>query len=121
MVSAVLSGMDEFFRPINFLCIFCMYMFREISFYRYTAGAAVQIFLFGIVAMQLKRRAPKAHTVLELVRHRWGNAANFVIIFHSFVIYLFVLEHIFLGLYNIVLCMEELCVEIRGKEMQHQE
>ena len=60
-----------------------MDMFREISYYRYTVGGAIQIFLFGIVAMEVKRRAPKAHTVLELVRHRWGDAANFVIIFSS--------------------------------------
>ena len=60
-----------------------MDMLREISDYRYTVGGAIQIFLFGIVAMEVKRRAPKAHTVLELVRHRWGNAANFVIIFYS--------------------------------------
>ena len=51
-----------------------MDMLREISDYRYTVGG---------VAMEVKRRAPKAHTVLELVRHRWGNAANFVIIFSS--------------------------------------
>ena len=60
-----------------------MDMLIKISDYRYTVGGAIQIFLFGIVAMEVKRRAPRAHTVLELVRHRWGNAANFVIIFSS--------------------------------------
>jgi hypothetical protein len=38
----------------------------------------VQILLFGIMAIELKRRAPRAHTVLELVRKRWGHVANWV-------------------------------------------
>jgi Na+/proline symporter len=38
----------------------------------------VQILLFGVMAIEIKRKAPRAHTVLELVRMRWGNAANFV-------------------------------------------
>jgi Na+/proline symporter len=38
----------------------------------------VQILLFGIMAIEIKRKAPKAHTVLELVRKRWGNVANWV-------------------------------------------
>ena len=59
-----------------------MDMLREISDYRYTVGGAIQIFLFGVVAMEVKRRAPRAHTVLELVRHRWGDAANFVTLFY---------------------------------------
>ncbi|MCO5577806.1 hypothetical protein L7F22_031639 [Adiantum nelumboides] len=45
----------------------------------YATSSAVQILLFGIVAMEIKRRAPKAHTVVELVRRRWGNSASIVI------------------------------------------
>lgn len=55
--------------------------------FRYTASAAVQILLFGIVAMEVKRRAPKAHTVVELVRRRWGHTANFVISLHLYLNY----------------------------------
>merc|ERR1711966_242269 len=33
----------------------------------YAAGATVQILLFGILAIEIKRRAPKAHTFLELI------------------------------------------------------
>ncbi|KAJ7569943.1 hypothetical protein O6H91_01G101200 [Diphasiastrum complanatum] len=43
-----------------------------------TSTSAIQLFLFGIVAMEIKRRAPKAHTVIELVRIRWGHAASII-------------------------------------------
>jgi len=42
----------------------------------YASGATVQILLFGILAVALKRRAPNAHTLLEIVRARWGNTAH---------------------------------------------
>ena len=45
---------------------------------RYSAGAVLQIMLFGVLAVQIKRRAPNAHTILEIVRHRWGVAAHLV-------------------------------------------
>jgi len=44
----------------------------------FAAGAVIQIFFFGIVAVEIKRRAPTAHTVLEIVAIRWGNKARVV-------------------------------------------
>ena len=38
----------------------------------------LQILLFGVMAVEIKRKAPRAHTVLELVRKRWGHVANIV-------------------------------------------
>jgi urea-proton symporter len=38
----------------------------------------VQILLFAALAIELKRRAPNAHTYLEAVRARYGKAAHFV-------------------------------------------
>ncbi|KAF2998127.1 hypothetical protein E8E13_000805 [Curvularia kusanoi] len=46
----------------------------------YAAGATVQILLFATVAIELKRRAPNAHTFLEAVRARYGTATHFVFI-----------------------------------------
>ncbi|CAN9184030.1 unnamed protein product [Alternaria alternata] len=46
----------------------------------YAAGATVQILLFATVAIELKRRAPHAHTFLEAVRARYGKATHFVYI-----------------------------------------
>ncbi|OLL24303.1 putative urea active transporter 1 [Neolecta irregularis DAH-3] len=38
----------------------------------YAAGATVQILLFAVLAIELKRRAPNAHTFLEVIRARYG-------------------------------------------------
>lgn len=37
----------------------------------YAAGATIQILLFGIVAIHLKRKAPHAHTFLEFIGQRF--------------------------------------------------
>ncbi len=42
----------------------------------YGAGASVQILLFGILSIEIKRKAPQAHTVCEIIRARWGTAAH---------------------------------------------
>ncbi|MCO5555417.1 hypothetical protein L7F22_008963 [Adiantum nelumboides] len=63
----------------------------------YTASAAIQILLFGIMAMEVKRRAPKAHTVVELVRRRWGNSANFVFLYLCYLNNIVTCATLFLG------------------------
>jgi len=42
----------------------------------YAAGATIQILLFGILAIEVKRRAPNAHTFLEMIDVRWGTTAH---------------------------------------------
>ncbi|MBA0649300.1 hypothetical protein Goklo_016875 [Gossypium klotzschianum] len=37
-----------------------------------------QVLLFGVMAIEIKRKAPHAHTVCEIVKARWGKAAHFV-------------------------------------------
>lgn len=34
--------------------------------------------LFGVMAIQVKRKAPNCHTILEVVRLRWGVPAHLV-------------------------------------------
>ncbi|POS74266.1 urea active transporter [Diaporthe helianthi] len=46
----------------------------------YASGATVQIILFATLAIELKRRAPNAHTVLEVIRARYGRTTHFVFI-----------------------------------------
>lgn len=46
----------------------------------YASGATVQIILFCVVAIELKRRAPFAHTFLEVVHARYGRAGHLVFI-----------------------------------------
>ncbi|KAF2189169.1 urea active transporter [Zopfia rhizophila CBS 207.26] len=44
----------------------------------YASGATVQIILFATIAIELKRRAPNAHTFLEVIRARYGAATHIV-------------------------------------------
>ncbi|XP_052133880.1 urea-proton symporter DUR3 [Oryza glaberrima] len=44
----------------------------------YASGATIQVLLFGVMAIEIKRKAPNAHTVCEIVRARWGTAAHLV-------------------------------------------
>ncbi|MFC5713950.1 sodium:solute symporter family protein [Thalassorhabdus alkalitolerans] len=39
--------------------------------YWYAAGACIQVLLFAVVALHLKRKAPKAHTFLEFIGKRF--------------------------------------------------
>lgn len=68
----------------------------------YATSSAVQILLFGIVAMEIKRKAPKAHTVLELVRHRWGHTTSFVFLYLCYLNNLFVCAILFIGSGNVL-------------------
>ncbi|KAL9948702.1 hypothetical protein D7B24_000661 [Verticillium nonalfalfae] len=46
----------------------------------YASGATVQILLFATIAIELKRRAPNAHTFLEVIKARYGTPAHLVFI-----------------------------------------
>ncbi|KAJ1444274.1 hypothetical protein M885DRAFT_454955, partial [Pelagophyceae sp. CCMP2097] len=63
----------------------------------YASGATIQILLFGILAIELKRRAPKAHTLPELVLVRWGHTAHKTFIFFTFLTSTIVTSMLLLG------------------------
>lgn len=44
----------------------------------YASGATVQILLFASIAIELKRRAPNAHTFLEVIKARFGTTTHIV-------------------------------------------
>ncbi|KAL2414710.1 putative urea active transporter 1 [Exophiala dermatitidis] len=44
----------------------------------YASGATVQILLFATLAIELKRRAPNAHTFLEVIKARYGVVTHIV-------------------------------------------
>lgn len=44
----------------------------------YASGATVQILLFATLAIELKRRAPNAHTFLEVIKARYGTGTHVV-------------------------------------------
>ena len=47
---------------------------------QYASGATVQILLFATLAIELKKRAPNAHTFLEVIRARYGKFTHMVFI-----------------------------------------
>lgn len=60
-----------------------VYEFGVSGAYFYAAYANVQVFVFAIAAVELKRRAPGAHTVLEVTRIRYGTVGHATQIFYS--------------------------------------
>lgn len=49
----------------------------------YASGATVQIILFATLAIELKRKAPGAHTYLEIIKVRYGAVTHFVYMFFA--------------------------------------
>ncbi|EIE23218.1 urea active transporter [Coccomyxa subellipsoidea C-169] len=74
-----------------------VYLYGISGAFWYAAGAVVQIFLFGVMAIEIKRKAPRAHTVLELVRMRWGNVANWVFFYICILNNTFICVLLYLG------------------------
>ncbi|CAG8464056.1 121_t:CDS:2 [Diversispora eburnea] len=44
----------------------------------YASGATIQVLLFAILAIELKRKAPNAHTFLEIINVRYGKVAHLI-------------------------------------------
>lgn len=63
----------------------------------YAAGNSTQIVLFANLAIQLKRKAPNAHTYLELIRARYGTFAHLSFMFFSLATNILVVSSVLLG------------------------
>jgi len=63
----------------------------------YASGATIQVLLFGILAIEIKRRAPTAHTVCEMVQARWGKCAHITFIIFCFLANIIVTSMLLLG------------------------
>lgn len=63
----------------------------------YASGATIQVLLFGILAIEVKRRARTAHTVCEMVLARWGTAAHISFIIFCFLTNIIVTSMLLLG------------------------
>ncbi|KAM7490937.1 hypothetical protein LguiA_033858 [Lonicera macranthoides] len=56
-----------------------------------------QVLLFGVMAIEIKRKAPNAHTVCEIVKARWGTAAHLVFLCFCFLTNIIVTAMLLLG------------------------
>ncbi|KAK9803818.1 hypothetical protein WJX73_003159 [Symbiochloris irregularis] len=65
--------------------------------YWYAGAAVVQILCFGIIAVYIKKRAPSAHTVLEIVHARWGTGARICFFYFLMVTAIIVSGQLILG------------------------
>jgi SSS family transporter len=63
----------------------------------YAAGASIQVLLFGILAIELKRKAPNAHTFLEIIRARYGGGAHRVFLIFALMTNMIVTAMLLLG------------------------
>jgi len=63
----------------------------------YASGATIQVLLFGVLAISLKKVAPNAHTVCEIVRARWGRGAHMTFLFFAFCANIIVTSMLLLG------------------------
>eukprot|EP00808_Paulinella_micropora_P016796 g11773.t1 len=63
----------------------------------YAAGATVQVFLFSVVAIRMKKHFPHARTVLEIVQARYGFIAHKVFLFFAVLTNLIVTAMLLLG------------------------
>jgi len=63
----------------------------------YASGATIQVLLFGILAIQVKRYAPHAHTICEIIDARWGATAHKVFLFFCFLTNIIVSSMLILG------------------------
>ena len=63
----------------------------------YAAGASIQVLLFGILAIELKRKAPNAHTFLEIIRARYGNGSHKIFLIFALMTNMIVTAMLLLG------------------------
>ncbi|XP_062172280.1 urea-proton symporter DUR3 [Alnus glutinosa] len=63
----------------------------------YASGATIQVLLFGVMAIEIKRKAPYAHTVCEIVKARWGTVAHIVFLAFCFLTNIIVTAMLLLG------------------------
>lgn len=65
--------------------------------YWYAAGACIQVLLFAIVAIHLKRKAPKAHTFLEFIGKRFDQKNHKLMMFFALMTNIIVTAMVILG------------------------
>lgn len=63
----------------------------------YAAGATVQVLLFAVLAVEIKRKCPTIHTFTEIVKYRWGTTAHIIFICYAFLTNIIVTAMLILG------------------------
>ena len=68
-----------------------------VGLFWYAAGASIQIVLFAIVAIELKRKAPSSHTFPEIIYARFGKRTHKIFLFFAFATNTIIMSMLILG------------------------
>nr|CAG8612685.1 16060_t:CDS:2 [Entrophospora candida] len=63
----------------------------------YASGATIQVLLFAILAIEVKRKAPNAHTFLEIINVRYGKSTHIVFLCFGLITNMIVTAMLLLG------------------------
>mmetsp|Transcript_16670 Transcript_16670/g.27575 ORF Transcript_16670/g.27575 Transcript_16670/m.27575 type:complete len:689 (+) Transcript_16670:141-2207(+) len=63
----------------------------------YASGASIQVLLFAMLAIGIKRRAPNCHTFLEIILARYGKTTHLVFLCFAFLCNIIVTSMLLLG------------------------
>jgi Na+/proline symporter len=81
----------------------------------YASGATIQVLLFAILAIEIKRKCPAIHTMLEIVLVRWGTTAHLTFLFFALMTNIIVTAMLILGGFSFLsLCLD--CVACMSRE-----
>ncbi|KAI9741291.1 MAG: hypothetical protein M1834_003008 [Cirrosporium novae-zelandiae] len=73
------------------------YVYGFAGLWWFAAGATTQIIVYAIMAIELKRRAPRANTILEAVRIRFGTRTHLVFFAYGVSVQILVTAALLLG------------------------
>jgi Na+/proline symporter len=73
------------------------YLYGFAGLWWFVSGATVQILLYAIMAIELKRRAPRANTILEALRIRFGTSAHIVFFVYGVCVQILITAALLLG------------------------
>ena len=63
----------------------------------YASGATIQVLLFAVLAVEIKRKCPAIHTALEVVHARWGTGPHLVFMAFMLITNIIVTSMLILG------------------------
>ncbi|GBG60780.1 hypothetical protein CBR_g12518 [Chara braunii] len=80
----------------------------------YASGATIQVLLFGLLAIEVKRKAPTAHTILEIIRARWGEGTHKIFMVFCFMTNIIVTSMLLLGGAAVVNALTGMNIDLAG-------
>ncbi|TPX63359.1 hypothetical protein CcCBS67573_g08701 [Chytriomyces confervae] len=77
----------------------------------YASGATIQVLLFAILAIEVKKKAPNCHTFLEIIYLRYGKATHLVFLVFALLTNMIVTAMLLLGGSSVVSSLTGMSVE----------